>query len=468
MAQTSRTARGKATARARRWSASVAVALAGAVVGAGLYLGNQAYVGATGPASCAAGCVTNGSRSLGSGDGMAEVEEDIANANKSATSGGSYVSIVLLDPLTYSLSGTVSQLRMTDELRGAYLAQQAANDRGGATRIQLLLANEGTSAEEGQAQAVRQIESLEGPDHIVAVAGMGLSTLSTQDAAKALATDRMPMFGAVTTGDQFYSANYTGFYQVIPDVDAQVQQLRDDLKVAKGQPVALIISEQKADIYSNDLQTDFGSALGSLAALRDYFFDPATASQQFAAIARTICGQQQGSPDVLYAGREAALPTLVYQFQVSAACDRRNVTIVTGSDANALPAFVTSAQQGIPGARVTVEYSDIENVGTVSGAFKAGYKRWLPSDIDRGACLNQLYDPWAVASYNSVMAAVGAFRYSPGSPTKETVFNNAATLQGSMPYAGAAGQFGFSVKGQLADADIPVYRESDGTCSLVP
>jgi hypothetical protein len=469
MAETNRAARREAASRwARRWSASVAVTLAGAVAGAGLYLGNQAYIAANSPASCGAGCVTNGSVALGSDPGILEVEADIANANRSATSGGSYASVVLLDPFTYSTSGTVSLVRMTDELRGAYLAQQAANDVNGATRIQLLLANEGTSAEEGEAQAVRQIKSLEGPDHIVAVAGMGLSTANTQTAATALVADGMPMFGALTTGDQFNGANYQGFYQVIPDVDAQVQTLRANLKVTKGQSVALISSDQATDIYSTDLQIDFSTALDSLAALHDYPFDPATASQQFATIATTICGQPGGSPVVLFAGREAALPTLVQQFQQSAVCDRQNVTIVTGSDSNALPASVTSAHPGIPGATVTIEYSDIEDAGKVSGGFKTGYKRWLPPDIDRRtACLNQLYDPWAVATYNSVMAAVGALRHFPGPSSKQTVASNATELHDSMPYTGAAGPFGFNVNGQLAPADIPVYRDSDGTCSQV-
>jgi ABC-type branched-subunit amino acid transport system substrate-binding protein len=463
-------------AAAARWArgrvASVAVALVGAVAGGSLYLGNQAYITATSPASCGAGCVTDGSVPLGPDPGMLDVERRIAKANSSAMSGGPYASVVLLDPLTYSTSGTVSQARMTDELRGAYLAQVAANSQQGATRIRLLLANEWTSGEEGEAQAVRQIVSLQGQDHIVAVAGMGLSTANTQTAATALTADGMPMFGALTTGDQFNGDNYQGFfYQVVPDVDAQVQKLRGDLKVTKGQHVALISSNQATDIYSTDLQTDFSTAFGSRAALRYYSFDPAAAGQpgqQLAIIATTICGQPGGSPVVLYAGREAALPTLVQQFQQAAVCDRKNVTIVTGSDANGLPASVTSAQRGIPGATVTVEYSDIEDVGSLSGGFTTGYSRWVPTGIDpRTACRNQLYDPWAAATYNSVMAAAGALRHFPGPPDKETVLRNAVELQASLPYAGVNGQFGFTAKGQLASADIPVYQDSNGTCSQV-
>lgn len=465
-------ARGSLTARweavSRRVSVhrvSLAAALAGIVAGGGLYLGNQAYLEAISPASCGAGCVTDGSVPL---PGMHDVEADIANANRSATSGGSYVSVVLLDPLTYSTSGSVSQNRMTDELRGAYLAQVAANARHGAPPVQILLANEGTSAQEGEARAVQQIESLERADHIVAVAGMGLSAASTQTAATALAADGMPMFGAVTTGDQFNGTNYQGFYQVIPDVDAQVQTLRGDLRIPKDRSVALISSDQASDIYSTDLQTDFKTAFGMLAAFPDYRFDPGSASQQFATIATNICGLPGGSPVVLYAGREATLPTLVQQFQQSAVCDRQQVTVVTGSDANAFPASATSAQARVPGASVTVEYSDIENVGDVSGGFKAGYRHWLPSGAGLGAtCPNQLYDPWVVATYNSVMAAAGALRRFPGPPDKETAARNAMNLQDSAPYAGAAGRFGFNVNGQLASRDIPVYRDSGGQCSLV-
>ena len=298
MAQANRVGRREATARwARRRTASVAVALAGAVVGAGLYLGNQAYVGATSPASCGAGCVTDGSVSLSSDPGMLEAEADIANANRSATSGGSYVSVVLLDPFTYSTSGTVSQLRMTDELRGAYLAQQAANDRDGATPIQLLLANEGTSGEEGQAQAIGQIKSLEGQDHIVAVAGMGLSTADTKTAAAALTADGMPMFGAVTTGDEFDGTYFAGFYQVIPAVDDQVQQLRAYLSgqlpsPGSGQFVALVSDAAATDVYSVNLLTDFRTAFAQTR-VQPYSFTPdaSGATSQYATITQDVCDQ---------------------------------------------------------------------------------------------------------------------------------------------------------------------------------
>jgi hypothetical protein len=502
MAVTDRAARRKNIIRwvrsSRRRRPSVALALAGALVGAGLYQGNQLYITATSPTSCGAGCVTDGSVPFGSDAEISEmgnVEGDIASANRSARSGGSYVSVVLLDPFTYSTSGTISQQRMTDELRGAYLAQQEANKKGARIKIQLLLANEGTSGEEGEARAVRQIESLETADHIVAVAGMGLSTASTQTAAAAFEANGMPMFGALTTGDEFNSAYYQGFYQVVPDVGAQVQQLFANLKselTSYGKDhgdtkpqIELVSSNQETDTYSADLQTDFSTAFGSVATLDGNTFDPAMATVTFASIAPTICGPWKGPRVVLYAGREASLPILIQEFQQSNGCQGKKVTIVTGSDANGLRVSATVSQPEIPGGTVTVEYADIEDVaGNALRSFTAGYCSLLqdgkcpsPPDTDRGTpkvgqaavCLNQVYDPWAVATYNSVMAAVGALQPTQGSPDRQTEAANAMNAVNSknpIRYTGVSSvKFGFNVNGQLAAADIPVYLETNGTCT---
>jgi hypothetical protein len=200
--------------------------------------------------------------------------------------------------------------------------------------FQLLLANEGTSAEEGQSEAVRQIGNLEGPDRIVAVAGMGLSTASTENAATALSAVSMPMFGAVTTGDQFDGDVYQGFFQIVPDVDAQVRTLASRLRLATPQPVALISSDQKSRHAGKTLT-------------------------------------------VLYAGREASLPVLVGQFQQASVCAGRTVTIVTGSDSNALPASVTDESDS-PGADVTIVYSDIESVANLSQDFVTGARPPTP------------------------------------------------------------------------------------------
>ena len=480
-----RALREAAARRAARGRLPLTVALAGALAGGGLYLGNQAYIAAISPTSCPAGCVTDGTLFVSSDPAMQDIENKIAAANARATA-GAYYSVVPLDPFTYSTSGTVSQSRMADELQGAYLALAAANAtvarKHAGTGIQLLLANEGTSAEEGESEAVRQIEDLEGPDRIVAVAGMGLSTANTGTAATALSAAGMPMFGAVTTGDQFNALNYPGFFQIVPDVEAQVGTLVSHLGLATPQPVALISSDQKTDIYSVDLQSDFRTALKYPLRLGEFSYDPAMAEQQFAGYATAICQTQHKhageapstSLTVLYAGREATLPTLVGQFQQASICAGLNVTVVTGSDSNALPASVTD-EPDPPGANVAVVYSDIESVDGLSRDFVTGAT--LPTSASSVTpCLNQEYDPWEVATYNSVMAAAstvsqaasaaGSRTASPAGPlTAAAVLSRALDMVGSAPYPAPNGRFGFSPSGELRIAAIPVYTDENGTCS---
>ncbi|HEX3513137.1 MAG TPA: hypothetical protein VHT26_03945 [Trebonia sp.] len=468
------------------------IALAGALAGGGLYLGNRAYVAAISPTSCPAGCVTNGTLSVSSYPAMQHWEKEIATANASATA-GAYYSVVLLDPFTYSTGGTVSQSRVVDELQGASLALTAVNAAVARQRtgvaIQLLLANEGTSAEEGESEAVSQIENLEGPDHIVAVAGMGLSTANTETAATALSQVSMPMFGAVTTGDQFNSLDYQGFFQIAPDVAAQVHTLVSRLGLTAPQPVTLISSDQKTDIYSSDLQSDFTTALGYRPPLGEFSYDPATPEPQFASDAQNICTSQRSkhpgkapstSLIVLYAGREATLPVLVGQFQQASICAGLTVTIVTGSDSNALPASVTH-ESDPPGANVTVVYSDIESVASLSNAFVTTTGPLPPKPASSAtSCLNQKYDPWEVATYNSVMAAVSTVSQaasaadsrtasptaSPSGPlTAAEVQSEAVDMMGSVPYRAPNGSFGFGTNGELQSPAIPVYTDENGTCS---
>jgi hypothetical protein len=466
----------------RRWRRPLAVALAGVAAGAGLAWGNHAYVMSTAPTSCGAGCVTDGSLYFSADPLMREVEKDIAQENASVRSNGQPDTVVLLDPFTYSAGGTVSQLRMTAELAGALLAQQAANkQRAGRPEIQLLLANEGTSAEEGAAQAVAQIQALQVPDRIAAVAGMGLSVAATQTAAMTLAGSHLPMFGAVTTADEFNGVNFPGFYQAVPDVESQVQALLDAVPVPQGQHITLIDSDQPSDIYSAYLNTDFTTALKSTADLTVAPFnptsDPAVAGKVFADDAGSVC-HQRSSPTatkqdrqagteqhpwiVLFAGRAASLPALIQVFQQSAACVDQYVTILTGSDTNDLPASAT-LKSGIPGATVTVEYADIEDVSDLSPAFTSGYQSLGLASAATPPCRNQEYDPWAVATFDSVMAA--ATVRAPNSPASATTPTPAPTISG----ATARTRFSFRPSGQLdiLITAIPLYRDADGGCTPV-
>jgi hypothetical protein len=489
---------GAAARRARRPSISLAAVLIGAACGGGLYAGSLGLAGALSPAPApwGEGQVTDGSVAFGTDPVMLAVEHAIEAENQKVTAGGRYESVVLLDPFIFQPGGTVSQQRMDDELIGGYLAQRAADQEPGRTAIQLLLANEGTSAQGFAGQAVQQIESREAADRIVAVAGMGLSVESTQTAATALSDDGMAMFGAVTTGDQLNGNIYPGFFQVVPDVDAQVHELSGYLSgqlpsPGSGQFVALVSDAAAKDIYSANLLTDFQTAFVSRTPVKTYSFTPdaSGAASQYATITQGVCGQPgarggKPSPLVLYAGRAAALPNLIQQFQQSAACAGETVTIVTGSDANGLPVTATATQPGQAGATVQVDFADIEDVSALSTGYRGGSATYLvprylgpaqDGPVARAAQVDATSGEWAMATFDAVISASNAIirrasaAGAPSGPSavKAGVLASAGgtSRAGDLPGAtgqGAASRLSFTRGGQVGSAAGPVDQFAGG------
>jgi len=323
---------------------------------------------------------------------------------------------------------------------------------------------------------------------------MGLSVASTQAAATALSDDGMAMFGAVTTGDQFNGNNYPGFFQVVPYVGAQVHQLSGYLSgqlpsPGSGQFVALISDAAATDVYSVNLLTDFRTAF---APVQPYSFTPdaSGATSQYATITQDVCGQPgtngaKPSPFVLYAGREAALPNLIQQFQQSAVCRDETVTIVTGSDANGLPATATATQSAQDGATVQVDFADIEdlsarNTGYCGGAAAYLVPRFIAPvqgiEVAQTAQADAASGEWAVATFNAVTSADNAITRlassAAGTPSglpavKAGVLASAGgtSQPGDLPGAtgqGAAGLLSFTKAGQLQSAAIPVDQFAGG------
>jgi Protein kinase domain len=381
-----------------------------------------------------------------------------------------YVSVALLTPLTPTGTvGDVSPQRMLNELRAAYVAQLAINANPNAPGVQLLLANEGTSnegtANEGLAdQSVAQLRALvAAPDNLVAVSGMGISITATENAASALATSGLAMFSAVTTGDEFYSGQYAGYYQLVPDVGEQVTALSQVVRFP-GKAV-LYFATINDDRYVTDLKNDFRSVFGDRIDQTRLFTPQNTGD--FAQFAGDVCSQSAGQvPDILYAGRLSVLTSLISQLQTAPACAGKNITIVTGSDANDLRLSVTKTPPG--GGQVSVIYADIEDRSTITPAFRNQYARAMRT-LDPGHA--GLKDPWTLATYDAIVAAGTAIDGTgERTPSAAGVLTQASlittSLAGNEP-DGATGPFAFDDSipgclGRLANPDIPVYQDSAG------
>jgi hypothetical protein len=446
-----------------RWVAkartSVAFCLVGAVAGAGLYLGNEAYVRAT-----ATGSPLTSTEVIGepADPAMASVEREIAGQNALVRADGHpSVSVALLEPFTASPTGDVSSARIVDALRGAYLAQRAMNAGGSLLGVQLILANEGTSDGSLASSAVAQLETLEGaPDHLVAVTGMGLDVANTEAAASLLEGNGIAMFGADTVADQFTTTNFPGFVQVTPNVADQVELLAREAHIP-GRPV-LVYDEQAGDLYTGDLKADFARYFRPS---QSYGFTPdePDISLQFQIIASEVCPRAGQAPVILYAGRADVLQALIQEAEQTADCAGKDIRIVTASDADGLSPAVTRSSPGA--AQVCVEYTDIEPTN-VTNAFAGQYRAAFATTAD-------VTDPWTTATYDAMMAAwtVISHAYSaarpPSIPNTTRVLETMPLLIDSPLIPGATGHLEISADGQLVSPDIPIFLDYAGKRTLI-
>jgi hypothetical protein len=376
-----------------------------------------------------------------------------------------WVSVVLLTPLTPAPGSDVTVARMVDELRGAYDAQLAMDGPTGTIGVQLIVDNEGTSLEEDEGPAVRQLMFMAAADHVVAVIGTGVSNSKTADAATLLDGYGMPMFGSVASADRFSAPPTPGAYpdmaQVIPNVTTQVTQLANNL----GQPSSaiLVYDSSTSDYYTGDLNADFMQLFtADLRGEPQPYTSDEDPRGQFRVTAEEVCSPQT-PPVVLYAGRQVVLSAFIGQLMAYNGCDGKNVTIVTAADADGLPLSSTTNQPNE--GHVSVVYTDITDLSRLSTSFRDNYSISLAT-IDPGA--TGLSDTWLPATYNAMNAAYTAIQQAYGAdpaagiPTKAKVLSYIDRLNGVLQVTGAAGPFSLDNHGRLVSSAIPVYADING------
>ena len=169
----------------------------------------------------------------------------------------------------------MSAARIDDMLRGAYIAMQEADSKDSSlpVPVRLLLANVGSS-EQGAPEVVSQLKRLAGapaatgPGRLLAIAGMGVSVQATANTAQALGVHgpNIPMFGAVTTGDDLNNKADPDLVRVVPGVAQQLRTMIPFLR-RPGEPlaaagnklprVAIVHDINTDDLYTRSLYTDF-------------------------------------------------------------------------------------------------------------------------------------------------------------------------------------------------------------------
>jgi hypothetical protein len=371
------------------------------------------------------------------------------------------VTVAFLGPLT---STGLTTGRVPHQLEGACTAQHRVNRdglAGSSPLIRLVLANEGRN--EGQWQrVVGQIEGMQyGPDHLVAVVGLGLSQKETVLAAKMLSRAGIPMVGDVITADGLDTqgtgllldgkpvGKIPGLTRVTPSVGTEVTALGDYLRRGAFSSAILVTDRNGNDLYSSDLASDFRAQLASLLPAGsggDEPFDGPHEKNEFDQIARNLCGDKP--PDlVLYAGREQYLPDFL-KYLSQRECQADKITVVTGSDASAL-----TQDRNVPGylkaAPITVLYAVLTDpmaLDSAANPFQLQFRSFRTAFQDRQFAVGDLDDGWAIMSHDALLTATRAIRNAAGqtdvAPNAGSVLGQLYLLKTSKnPVDGAGGTF---------------------------
>jgi ABC-type branched-subunit amino acid transport system substrate-binding protein len=397
------------------------------------------------------------------------------------TPGASYVSVAYLMPI--SATGGVQAIQtVTEQLEGAYAAQYYANRHdvdGTAPLIRLLIASDGNQSEQWRT-AVGDIEHDVARQHLVAVAGLGVSLDSTMSAAQALTGAGIPIVGSSITADTF--DNVRNLVRIAPSNRDEVSAALSFIK-PQARTALLIEDTNPDDSYDatlvREFATGFPDARHSIVGLEIYD----TSSGDGTAIATRI-GQMttdicySGARVVLFAGRGRDLATLLAAL-ADRDCRNQTVTIVTGDDVTNMPVS-PAVRQGLASG-VTLDFAGNANPGewsTGSGAAvvngRAGFARFDQT-------FTQLFpripfdDGNAMMGYDAMLTATSAIRLTTAdAPTPADVIQELGALQVPREVLGASGPivlnanylsgFGSNPIGKA----VPILRlNSDGTASFV-
>lgn len=432
-----------------------------------------------------AGLVTTGVECSGISDGWGEhgvfgsdltpVMTAIDAENSRVMAAGDYVTIAFLTPLSSKSTSSLTLGQDVAELEGAYTAVEEENRKDSKPKIRLVVANM-SSSEKDWAQAVNRLIEMKQKDHLVAVAGLGLSQQESVDAARALSKADLPMVSDLITADGF---DATG------DIDGKgpinglagvaltnADQLTAISKQLTGDHTAALVSTDKTpggtkDLYTASLARDFRTIpelSKHLNKAADFPFDPRGGpSSVLASISQNLCNGDETIDTVYFAIRLKYLPDFLDAL-TNRSCHTRHITVVTGSDAAALDRNTPALNRR--DAPITVLYASFPSPAqlhssdnTDHGLYDSFVKDFTSPHHGQQFPASRLTDSyWPLVAHDAVLAVTTAVHNSAASgsgtaaglPNRYAVRDELYTLR-TDAVAGASGHFGIDSNGDRTD-----------------
>ncbi|MFL4945970.1 hypothetical protein ACJ6WE_01040 [Streptomyces sp. MMS24-I31] len=405
------------------------------------------------------------------GSDLKPVLTAIGAENRNVIRGDDYVTLAFLTPLASRDANSLTVGQYVAELEGAYTAVEEENDSNSRPKVRFVVANMGSS-EKQWTQAVDRLTALKAEDHLVAVAGMGLSQQESVDAARALSKADLPMVGDLITADGFDATGavdgrgpISGLARVALTNTDQLTAISKELGSAQRTAALVrtsVTPNGTKDLYTESLNRGFHTVEGlkkHLDDTSDFAFDPRGGPGAILpTISQNICNTGRTIDTVYYAARVKYLPDFLNAL-ASRSCHSQPITVITGSDAAALdprtPALHTSD------APITLLYASFPTAAQLHSSDNPDHALYDAFTKDFASPHHGRQFPpehltssyWAIVAHDAVLTFATALHNAaangdgpPSLPNRYAVRNELYALRnGAVP--GASGHFGIDNNG---------------------
>lgn len=486
---------------------AAAAAVIAAVVGRGVvssYLAGRAEqsrecapgVERVGPANECVG-VTDGAYTFTTN--LRDVEARIHEEN-AAIARLQHVSIAYLIPMTVTSTEPTTPDVVRHQVEGAYIAQVRANGtraQGDYPLVRLLLANTGSQGQQWKPVVEDLVRRVGTDDHLVAVAGLGLSLDTTRQVVAFLHLHQIPMVGAVFTADNLGSLpDGTRMNELVRVAPTNSDEARAAIAYARGTSVrtALLVRDDNAsDLYANNLAEAFQGLAGRDGpplvgrGVERFRADLQGVGTTFYQMRPAICAAR---PQMIYfAGRALDLQTFT-ETMADRECPDLPINIFSGDTANNLAQTLSRsspAQERLRaalGKGIEITYTGLAHPHEWDGA--TGDAKVDAQNFDafrvrfQSAFRDDTLDWEAMMGHDAVLTAVTAIRkIAPayGGPADAAVTTQEMVQEwnrlDTVIVQGAAGRVSFDEnnptnKGNPISRPIPILRlNADGSTVVV-
>jgi hypothetical protein len=408
---------------------------------------------------------------------LADVEGKIKKANDNIGQAKS-VTVAVLNMFTANDTSPLTPDEIREQLEGAYVAQQAANngvnfgDKN--LKIRLVIANEGSDEQQWQPTVQQLIGMKQDSSPLVTVVGLGVSIPATVDSGRALADAGLPMVGAVLTAVD--GTKVPGLFRVQPSDREFVTGLDLYLKQHPDLNQGLIVYDSNSgtngtavqDLYTQSLFDSDQHQLNRVLRYNPLGFQGKSVpshsdADMFDRLVTTICGVAPNI--VLYAGRLVDLTDFLTALEGRECAPKGPITVLTGGTDLGVLNTATIRQQLTKG-RISVVYSsptDVADWRTYPASAPRHFAQFLDEYEAEHVPMADLDDGYAVSMYDAVATATEAIRhaYNGGAlPSPTDVLHQLPNLVNTDTVPAAGGDLSFAVQnhGDPGGKPLPVLR----------